>query len=208
MFDDAFRDQLHELLLWRRDVRRFRPDALPDGTTARLIEAACLAPSVGLSEPWRFVQVDSTDRRTRIRENFEQANTTALNGYDGERAKLYASLKLQGIDIAPLQMAVFADAETEQGHSLGRASMPETIAYSVVTAIHNLWLVARAEAIGVGWVSILDPAPIASILDVPEDWQFIAYLCLGYPVEAARQPELEREKWESRRPIDEFLIER
>jgi 5,6-dimethylbenzimidazole synthase len=195
-FDDAFRAKLRDLLVWRRDVRRFRPDALPPDTTTFLIEA------------WRFVIVESDARRQAMRENFRQANQAALTGYNGERAQLYASLKLSGMDAAPLQIAVFIDAETDQGHGLGRASMPETLSYSAVTAIHTMWLVARAEGIGVGWVSILDPQQIPAALDTPASWRFVAYLCIGYPEVEGGRPVLEDAGWEHRRPTADFVIER
>jgi 5,6-dimethylbenzimidazole synthase len=157
-FDPTFRDQLRALLAWRRDVRRFRRDALPQGTIERLIEIACLSPSVGLSEPWRFVIVEDQARRAAIRDCFGACNQDALRQQEPDRASLYARLKLSGLDDAPSQVAVFADHATAQGHGLGRLTMPATLDYSVAIAIHTLWLAARAEGIGVGWVSILDPA--------------------------------------------------
>lgn len=208
VFDSAFRARLRDLLVWRRDVRRFRPDPLPDGTLERLVELACLAPSVGLSQPWRFVEVADPARRQAVRDNFEARNAEALADYTGERAGLYARLKLAGLDEAPLQLAVFADRLTAQGHGLGRRTMPEMIEYSVVTAIHTLWLAARAEGIGLGWVSILDPERIAAILDVPADWSFVGYLCLGYPQAEDDTPALERAGWEQRRDADSFLLRR
>lgn len=207
-FDEAFRTRLHELLLWRRDVRRFRRDPLPAGTRDRLIDAAHLAPSVGLSEPWRFADIASPERRAAIRANFERANRDALAGYAGDQAQLYATLKLSGMEAAPLQLAVFADDETDQGHSLGRATMPETLAYSTVTAIHTMWLAARAEGIGIGWVSILEPSEIPEILDTPDSWRFIAYLCIGYPEAESDTPALEDAGWEYRRAARNTLIER
>lgn len=207
-FDETFRARLQDLLIWRRDVRRFQTTPLPTGSAERLVEAARLAPSVGLSEPWRFVLVDAPQRRQAIRANFESANDAALAGYNGERAQLYASLKLSGMDTAPLQMAVFTDEDTEQGHRLGRSSMPETLAYSAVTAIHTMWLVARAEGIGIGWISILDPATIPEILETPPSWRFVAYLCIGYPEEDLDRPVLEDAGWETRRPTESFIIRR
>lgn len=207
-FDDAFRGTLRELLAWRRDVRRFRPDPLPAGSLERLLETACLAPSVGLSQPWRFVIVADPARRAAVREDFRRCNAAALAAYDDERAGRYARLKLAGLDAAPLHLAAFADRGTAQGHALGRASMPEMIEYSAVTAIHTLWLAARAEGIGLGWVSILDPAAVARIVDVPPAWRFIGYLCLGFPAEADTVPELERAGWEERRPWQDFVLRR
>jgi 5,6-dimethylbenzimidazole synthase len=207
-FSPEFRAQLRELFTWRRDVRRFRPDPLPAGTLEHLIEIACLAPSVGLSQPWRFVAVDAPERRAAVRRNFEACNAEALQAQDTTRRAHYAQLKLAGLDEAPVHLAAFVDSETTQGHRLGRMTMPEMAAYSVVAAVHSLWLAARAEGIGLGWVSILDPAMIAAILDVPPHWSLIGYLCLGYPAAETTVPELEREDWEHRRAPQVFLIRR
>jgi 5,6-dimethylbenzimidazole synthase len=197
-FDDAFRTRLRDLLVWRRDVRCFRRDSLPAGTLERLIHLACLAPSVGLSQPWRFVVVDDPARRAAVRENFERCNVDALAAQSPQRAAAYARLKLAGLDDAPCHLAVFADRSTAQGHGLGRHTMPEMIEYSAVTAVHTIWLAARAEGIGVGWVSILEPASVAAILDVPSHWKFIAYLCLGFPQSEDDVPDLARKGWEQR----------
>jgi 5,6-dimethylbenzimidazole synthase len=207
-FGEKFRAELLELLSWRRDVRRFRHDDLPDGTFERLVQIACLAPSVGLSQPWRFVAVQSQPCRDAIRACFESCNADALRSQASERAALYARLKLAGLDDAPCQFAVFADRTTVQGHGLGRRTMPATIDYSAVMAIHTLWLAARAEGIGLGWVSILDPAVVASVLDVPQTWTFIGYFCMGYPLENDTVPVLEREGWETRRTLDSVLLVR
>jgi 5,6-dimethylbenzimidazole synthase len=190
---------LHELFAWRRDVRSFRRTPLPEGAIERLIDLACLAPSVGLSEPWRFVIVEERTRRAEIRACFEACNAAALAAQEPGRAGLYARLKLAGLDDAPCQVAVFADLSTGQGHGLGRHTMPEMIAYSAVLAIHTLWLAARAEGIGVGWVSILDPSRIAAILESPPDWKLIGHLCIGYPAREDAMPVLQQEGWEERR---------
>src|SRR5580692_11188478 len=198
-FDPAFRARLRELLIWRRDVRRFRGDPLPAGALEALIELACLAPSVGLSQPWRFVVIDDAARRAAIKLNFATCNAAALAAQSGDRAGLYAQLKLAGLEEAPCHLAVFADRATGQGHGLGRLTMPEMIEYSAVTAVHTIWLAARAQGIGMGWVSILDPKAVASELDVPSEWKFIGYFCLGYPQTDDTTPELEQSGWERRR---------
>ena len=197
-FNPEFRERLRDLLKWRRDVRGFKRTKLPEGTIERLIAIACLAPSVGLSEPWRFVIVEGEGRRAAIRQCFEDCNRAALDMQAPDRAALYARLKLAGLDDAPCQLAVFADRSTAQGGKLGRLTMPETLDYSVVIAIHTLWLAARAEGLGVGWVSILDPARVAVILDVPAHWIFIGHLCVGYPEQDDDRPALERQGWEHR----------
>jgi 5,6-dimethylbenzimidazole synthase len=207
-FDRAFRARLRQLLTWRRDVRRFRREPLPPGTLEALIELACLAPSVGLSQPWRFVAVEDAARRAAIRRNFETCNAEALAAQDRQRAGLYAQLKLAGLEEAPCHLAVFADRSTAQGHGLGRRTMPEMIEYSAVTAVHTIWLAARAQGIGMGWVSILDPTALATLLDVPPEWKFIGYFCLGYPQSADKVPELEQAGWERRRRASAAIIRR
>jgi 5,6-dimethylbenzimidazole synthase len=207
-FDAAFRARLRDLLIWRRDVRRFRDDALPDSTLESLIELACLAPSVGLSQPWRFVIVANPAVRAAIRQNFAACNADALSSQGASRASLYAQLKLAGLDEAPGHLAVFADRSTEQGHGLGRRTMPEMIEYSAVTAVHTIWLAARAQGIGMGWLSILDPQAAAAALDVPADWKFIGYFCLGYPQVDDIVPELEQSGWEQRRLPSSVILHR
>jgi 5,6-dimethylbenzimidazole synthase len=207
-FDAAFRQRLLDLLRWRRDVRRFQRTKLPDGAIERLIGIACLSPSVGLSEPWRFVLVEDRARRAAIRQCFEARNAEALHMQSPDRAALYARLKLAGLDDAPCQIAVFSDHGTAQGRGLGSLTMPETLDYSVVNAIHTLWLAARAEGIGLGWVSILDPARVAAILDVPPAWTFIGHLCIGYPLAADDTPALERAGWEHRHPPEGAVLYR
>jgi 5,6-dimethylbenzimidazole synthase len=207
-FDEAFRAKFAELLVWRRDVRHFLPRPLPEGCLERLLGLACLAPSVGLSQPWRFVLVGDPERREAMRRNFMAANAEALASYQGERAAIYARLKLAGLNEAPVQLAVFAEPKPEQGAGLGRRTMPETAAYSAVTAIHTLWLAARAEGIGMGWVSILDPATLNHDLDVPSHWVFIGYFCVGYPSSHEDTPELERMHWEKRADPNSLIYRR
>jgi 5,6-dimethylbenzimidazole synthase len=207
-FDPAFRARLRDLLVWRRDVRRFRSDPLPAGALDALIELACLAPSVGLSQPWRFVIVEDAAMRAAICKNFAACNAQALAAQEAERSSLYARLKLAGLEEAPAHFAVFADRSTAQGHGLGRHTMPEMIEYSAVTAVHTIWLAARAQGIGMGWVSILDPAAVAAILNVPAEWKFIGYFCLGYPQGDDCIPELEQAGWEQRRLPPSLIIRR
>lgn len=207
-FDAAFRDQLEALFRWRRDVRRFRGDPVRADDMTRLLELAALSPSVGNSQPWRFVLVEDPARRAAVRRHFEACNADAKAGYAGDRAALYARLKLAGLNEAPVHLAVFADVEATAGHGLGRRTMPETLAYSVVGAVHTLWLAARARGIGVGWVSILDPREVARILDVPPAWRLIAYLCIGYPEEEHLDPELVRHGWQQRHAADAWIFKR
>lgn len=207
-FDDGFRARLQDLFAWRRDVRRFRTEPLPEGALTRLIETACLAPSVGLSQPWRFVIVDDPVRRAAIAADFSRCNAEALGAYRGDRAQLYARLKLAGLQEAPCHVAIFAERGSDVGHGVGQRTMPEMAEYSVVAAIATMWLAARAEGIGMGWVSILDPAVVAAALDVPANWRLIGYFCIGYPDQEDDRPELEREGWERRRPSTDSILQR
>ncbi len=194
----AFQAELRDLMLWRRDVRRFRRDAVEAAVLDRCLAAFSLAPSVGLSEPWRVIRVESPEARAAALRNFETANASALAGYDGDKARLYAGLKLSGMQDAPVQLAVFCDGATAKGSGLGAATMPETRAYSVVGAITLFWLAARAVGLGLGWVSILDPLQLSLDLVVPDSWTLIGYLCVGWPETQGTVPELERIGWESR----------
>ena len=199
-YDAAFRAGLRDLMEWRRDVRRFRTDPVEAAVLNRCLDAFRLAPSVGLSEPWRVVLVESVAARAAALANYEAANAAALQSYADEKAALYAQLKLSGMREAPVHLAVYCDEATDQGAGLGAATMPETRAYSVVGAITHFWLAARAEGLGVGWVSILDPLRLTADLDLPADWRLIGYLCVGWPEAKADTPELERAGWEARQP--------
>jgi 5,6-dimethylbenzimidazole synthase len=207
-FDAAFRARFRELVLWRRDVRRFRKDPIPRERLDALLELASHAPSVGLSQPWRFVYVDSPDRRQAVVESFMEANERALAGYSGEKHTIYATLKLEGLKEAPVHLAVFSDDATHTGSGLGQQTMPETVHYSIVAAVQTLWLGARADGIGMGWVSILDPTVVRRVLDVPATWNLVAYLCLGFPVEEHLDPELERQGWEVRTDLEKLVFSR
>lgn len=205
-FSAEFREDLDRLLQLRRDVRRFRSDPVSPEILNGCLKTFAFAPSVGLSEPWRIINVTSEAARQIALENFIQANEEALTGYSGEKAELYAGLKLSGMREAPVQLAVFCDNATRKGEGLGAGSMPEMRAYSVVAAVTQFWLAARAQSLGVGWVSILDPEAMATALSVPDDWALVAYLCVGWPEEEGTQPELEQSGWEQRSnavPVEE-----
>jgi 5,6-dimethylbenzimidazole synthase len=200
-FSPRFRADLARLMLWRRDVRRFRRTPVPEDLLTQSLAAFSLAPSVGLSEPWRILRIDGLAAREACLGNFRDSNAGALGGQDGDRARLYSQLKLSGMAEAPVQLAVFCDDSTTKGAGLGAETMPETRAYSVVGAITLFWLALRSQGLGLGWVSILDPDRLGRDLDVPQDWRFIGYLCVGWPEEEDTVPELERAGWESRAPL-------
>ncbi|WP_309665451.1 5,6-dimethylbenzimidazole synthase [Tabrizicola sp.] len=199
-YDAAFRAELLDLMRWRRDVRRFRRDPVEAAVLDRCLDVFSLAPSVGLSEPWRVVRVQSDAARSACLLNFQTANAAALAGQNGNRARLYAGLKLSGMAEAPVHLAVFCDDATAKGAGLGVATIPDMRAHSVSAAISLFWLALRAEGLGMGWVSILDPAAVLRDLAVPADWRLIGYLCVGWPEIETTVPELELAGWETRAP--------
>jgi 5,6-dimethylbenzimidazole synthase len=205
-FDEDARQAVYRAIRERRDVRRgFLPEPMPDDLLGKLLEAAHNAPSVGLMQPWRFIVVRDIGVRQTIHKIFLDANQQALAGYEGEQQQNYAGLKLEGILEAPQNLCIVCDSQSSQGHQLGRLTMPETALYSAVCAVQNLWLAARAEGIGVGWVSILDPNRLRQALKIPDQITPVAYLCLGYVDAFAAEPDLERAGWEKRTPLKSVL---
>ena len=193
----AHRDCLRDILLWRRDVRHFLPDPVSDDVLARLRKAMDFAPSVGNARPWRVLHVKSPALRDAVVRNFETANAQAAAVYEDDQRNAYNALKLAGLREAPVHLAIFTETDPEAGHGLGRQTMPEMLAYSTVAAIHTLWLAARAENLGVGWVSILDPAAVAQSLHAPENWHLTGYLCLGKAASDDDTPLLHRNAWQT-----------
>jgi 5,6-dimethylbenzimidazole synthase len=191
------RDALHDILEWRRDVRHFLPDPISADVLARLRAAMDLAPSVGNARPWRVLQVSTPALREAVIANFETANEEAAAIYDDEKRAAYGKLKLAGLRDAPVHLAVFTETEPKAGSGLGRQTMPEMLSYSTVSAIHTLWLAARAENLGLGWVSILDPQGVCRLLAVPESWQLTGYLCLGKAAFDDDTPLLHRKEWQA-----------
>lgn len=208
LFDDRFRGELATLLRWRRDVRHFDTRALADGELSALIEIACLSPSVGNAQPWRFVRIRSAALRETLADHVDAESGKASQGYDPARREAYRALKLHGIRETPELLVVLCDDVPVAGHGLGRATMAETLRYSCVTAIHTLWLAARARGIGMGWVSILDPERVTALIAVPTGWTMIALLCLGYPADPSETPELERRHWQARERAADRILER
>lgn len=205
-YNEVERRAVYRAIRERRDVRRgFLPEPMPDELLNRLLEAAHNAPSVGLMQPWRFIVVRNLAVRQAIYNIFLDANQRALAEYEGERQKSYAGIKLEGILEAPQNLCIVCDPQSSQGHRLGRLTMPETTLYSTVCAVQNLWLAARSEGIGVGWVSILEPAILRHTLKIPEHIIPVAYLCLGYVDTFATEPDLERVGWEKRTPLKRVL---
>lgn len=207
-FDDAFRAQLANLLTWRRDVRAFRSDPLPETVLGKLIAQAARAPSVGKSQPSRFVMVRSAERRRALVAHVEAEQIAAGEKYDAAEKAEYQRLKLHGLAECPVVIAIYCVRDPAEGAGLGRQTMPEALVYSTICDVHTLWLAARAEGIGLGWVSILDPATVSVLLDVPADWHFIGILCLGYPKTEAELPLLHTTGWQARLAVEAMVIER
>jgi len=205
-FTEAQREGLYRAIFERRDVRsQFLPDAIPDDVLARLLEAAHHAPSVGFMQPWDFIVIDSVDVRQQVLDSFNQENAKAATNYQGERQERYKSLKLQGILDSPINLCITCDRSRGGPNVLGRNSIMEMDLFSTCLAVQNLWLAARAENIGVGWVSILSQERLAEILQLPEHVYPLAYLCLGYVSEFLDQPELQAKGWRSRLPLEELV---
>ena len=201
-FSEHERVAVYRTIAARRDVRRgFVDRPLPDEILERLLSAAHSAPSVGLMQPSRFIVIRNLATRKAIHDTFQEANSKAAATYAGKQGEQYAALKLEGILEAPQNLCVVCDTQNKRGHMLGRHTMPETAAYSTVCAVQNLWLAARTEGVGVGWVSILDPVRLRAVLHIPEHILLVAYLCLGYVERFASEPDLERAGWEKRVPL-------
>lgn len=205
-FSDAEREAVYRAIFERRDVRRnFLPTAIPDHTLTRLLTAAHHAGSVGFMQPWDFVVVRDRAIKSAVKKLFLTANAKAATRYQGKRAALYRNLKLEGIEEAPINIGVTCSRQRGGPHVLGRTTVRDTDLYSTCCAIQNLWLAARAEGIGVGWVSILDHSALKRVLRVPKSVTILAYLCLGYVSNFARQPDLETAGWRERIPLEHLI---
>jgi 5,6-dimethylbenzimidazole synthase len=206
IFSERERAAVYRAIFERRDVRQnFLPTPISDAVLARLLTAAHHAGSVGFMQPWNFVVIRQTAAKRAVKKLFQQANADAAVRYAGARGALYRRLKLEGIEEAPVSLCVTCSRQRGGRHVLGRATVPETDLYSTCCAIQNLWLAARAEGIGMGWVSILDHEALKDVLGIPRPVKVVAYLCLGYVSEFAAGPDLERVGWRSRLPLDQLV---
>jgi 5,6-dimethylbenzimidazole synthase len=202
-FSEEERRGVYRAIYERRDVRsHFLPEPVPDAVLRRILDAAHHAPSVGFMQPWDFVVIRDAAVRQTVHRNFESAARRAADVYQGEQRNLYDSLKLAGILEAPLNVCVTCDHERRKGNGLGRQTDPSVDLYSTVCAVQNLWLAARAESLGVGWVSIFDFEELKATLGVPLPLTVVAYLCIGYVSEFRPQPDLEEKGWETRSNLD------
>jgi 5,6-dimethylbenzimidazole synthase len=206
VFPSAWRRGVYEAIARRRDIRSFRSDPVPTDTLARILTAAHQAGSVGFSQPWNFIVIDDLGLRKKIRAHVEAERLRAAQTFHRERSEQYLSFKLEGILDAPLNLCVTCDRERFGPAVLGRNTMRDTDLYSTCAAIQNLWLAARAEGIGVGWVSLLQPEALREILGIPSDVVVVGYLCLGFPEEFPRRPMLETAGWLPRLPLTELVF--
>jgi len=206
-FSAEERATLYRVIDGRRDVRAFRRDPLSPGTLHRILMAAHHAPSVGLMQPWNFIVIQDPAVKARVKAVFLRERERARTNYAGDRAVLYDSLKLEGIEEAPVNLCVTCDRTRSGPHVLGRNTMIDTDLYSTCCAVQNLWLAARVEGVGVGWVSIIDNADLRAILGLPAHVVPVAYLCLGYAREFLDEPELQRRGWAGRLPLDALVFE-
>jgi 5,6-dimethylbenzimidazole synthase len=205
-FSEAERRAVYRAIHERRDVRaHFIPDPVPDEVLNRILDAAHHAPSVGFMQPWDFIVIRDEAVRRCVHENFQVANREAAQVYTDDKQELYDNLKLEGILSAPMNICVTCDRNRSRGHGLGRQTNPETDLYSTVCAVQNLWLAARAESLGVGWVSILDFTRLKALLRIPDHITPVAYLCIGYVSEFRPQPDLEEKGWEQRESLARLI---
>lgn len=206
-FAPEAQDAVYRAIFTRRDVRsHFRPDPIDDTVLARLLLAAHHAPSVGFMQPWDFIVIRDPQRREKVRELFLAARDIELPQIAEERQAIYRKLKLEGICESPLNLVVTCDRSRSQNSPLGRWHNPEMDLFSTVCAVQNFWLAARAEGVGVGWVSIIDRDALKSLLSIPEHVVPVAYLCVGRVSEFASRPDLERHGWGERLPLNELIM--
>lgn len=207
--DNAFspeqRAAIYEVIARRRDVRRFVPGVVADDVLQRILTAAAHAPSVGFMQPWNFILIRDPDVRRQVHAAFQRANDEARQLFHDERQELYASLKLEGILDSALNIAVTCDRRRFGPVVLGRTQQPDMDLFSAVCAVQNLWLAARAEGIGVGWVSILKPEDLHAILGLPDGVVPVAYLCVGFTDHFATEPELKTAGWLPELPLDKLI---
>lgn len=205
-FSDDEQNAVYRAIFERRDVRKdFLPDPVPEETLRRILMAAHHAGSVGYMQPWDFLVIQQAETKQAVKNLFIQANDSAALQFKGEKVDLYRGLKLEGIQESPINICVTCTRERGGPSVLGRATVPETDLYSTCCAIQNLWLAARAEGIGVGWVSILDYDALKEVLGIPQPVWVIAYLCVGYVKAFADKPDLEKAGWRQRVSLDQLV---
>jgi len=207
-FTQSERDAVYKAIFSRRDVRdQFLPDAIDPGALLRILQAAHHAPSVGFMQPWNFILVRAPQMRQKIWQAFSRANDEAADMFDAKKKSLYQSLKLEGIRKSPLNICITCDRTRGGKVILGRTHNPQMDLYSTVCAVQNLWLAARAEGIGIGWVSIYHDADLRALLGIPDHIEIIAYLCVGYVDELYEEPELQVKGWRKRLSLEDLVFD-
>lgn len=201
------REHFYDVLYGRRDVRgQFLADPIPDTVLTNILHAAHHAPSVGLSQPWNFILIRDPEKRQQIYEAFVSANDEAALMFDGDRRNQYQALKLQGILDTPINVCITCDRKRGGPVVLGKTHQAEMDLYSTVCAVQNFWLAARAENVGVGWVSIIEKSTLSALLNLPDGVVPVAYLCVGYVSEFLKKPELELAHWEKRAQLNDMIF--
>ena len=205
-FTQEARDAIYHAIFSRRDVRgQFLPTPVPDEVLSRILTAAHHAPSVGFMQPWNFLVVRSQDTKRRVHGAFAKAHAEAAGMFEGDRRATYQKLKLEGIVESPVGICITCDRERTGPVVVGRTHMKTMDLYSSVCAVQNLWLAARAEGLGVGWVSIFHQADLQEALGIPKGITPIAYLCVGYVSHFHAKPELETAGWLPRLPLEDLV---
>jgi len=205
-FSTQWKRGLYEAILRRRDMRSFLPDPIPDETLARILTAAHHAASVGFMQPWNFILIEDIETRRKLRQHVEAERLRAARRFKGARREKYLAYKLEGILDAPLNICVTCDPTRFGPVVIGRNTVRETDVYSTCCAIQNLWLAARAEGVGVGWVSILQPAKLRRMLSIPKHILPIGYLCIGYVAEFPECPMLQSTGWLPRTNLPDLVF--
>jgi 5,6-dimethylbenzimidazole synthase len=206
-FGPSEKQGVYDAIYKRRDVRgQFLADPIPDALLHKLLDAAHHSGSVGFMQPWSFIIIRSKQMKRQVRDIFQEANEAARKVFEGEKREIYSRLKLEGILDSPVNVCITCDPTRNGPHVLGRHTIPETDVYSTCCAVQNFWLAARAEGIGVGWVSVFDPAKLRQVLGIPAHVVPVAYLCVGYVSEFAPRPDLESAGWLARLPLEELIF--
>lgn len=206
-FGPSEKQGVYDAIYKRRDVRgQFLSDPIPDVLLLKLLDAAHHTGSVGFMQPWSFLIIRSQEVKKQVKAIFEEANEAASRVFEGEKRQLYSGLKLQGIMESPVNLCFTCDPTRHGPHVLGRHTIPETDVYSTVCAVQTFWLAARAEGIGVGWVSIFEPVKLRQVLGIPQHVIPVAYLCVGYVSEFAPRPDLESAGWLARLPLEDLIF--
>lgn len=203
-----FLTDFQNLLAERRNEVSFLDRDVSSEKIDDMLADANMAPSVGLSQPWRFVEVRSPERRKAVYKNFLHARQLEIGTIDADRQARYSKLGLTGLDSAPVHVAFFLDNSEQRGHGLGVSQNPLALNYSVALAAYTFWLATYAHGLASGWVSILEPDAVTNALDVPPEWELVAYMCVGYSATPMEGPDLEKRKWSRRQTLDPYLLKR